>query len=161
MSTETLSESDQSIIDSLRESFIIAYGSDLSLTSEGNDIEIVGGDINTSGTFPGNTIEDVKKLIIDRIRTRISTGRGESIILGGDYGSSIDVILGLSKNTQINVIDKLTQTLIHTALLPEPLIESDKIEVKVVVEDDTLSIIVSAVSGIIAVEVTEIITRGD
>lgn len=161
MSTETLSESDQSIIDDLRETFIIAYGSDLSLNAEGNDIEIVGGDINTTGTFPGNTLIDVKKLITDRIKTRIATNRDESIILGSDYGSSIGVLVGLSKSTPNNVIDKLTQTLVHTALLSEPLIESDSVEVEVIIEDEALHLIIKAVSGIISVEVSEIVARGD
>jgi hypothetical protein len=160
MSSNILTESDEYAIELIKQSFINNYGSDFALNDDGDDIQVIGGDIRVNGTYNGNTVKHVQNLIIDRIKTRTLTGKGESPLLSSGYGSNLSNLVGYSKMINQSVISNLTQVLVHDSLMDEPMIDTDSISTKVAINNETINVNIKASSGLINVSVNQVL-KGD
>ena len=155
-----LSQEDQTKV----KDYIVAYlqsqfGSDFALTDNGYDIQILGGDIRASGTFSGNTLDDVRKLVADRVNTRILTTPADSAVLPPGYGSFISSLVGMATELDSNVFDKVIQTYIFSALFNEPLIDINTLIISVVsVDENRIDINLSVTSGVIEIALNSQIT---
>ena len=103
------------------------FGTDISYqySEDGTvDFELLGGDLNLSGTKPGGDFETIKKMVRDRVNTRILTTLGESRLLRQGYGSLLNHFVGvnnLSNNLETNTdIESTISAIIHLALEDEP-----------------------------------------
>lgn len=105
------------------------FGTDISYqySEDGTiDFELLGGDLNLSGTKAGGDLETVKKMVRDRVNTRILTTLGESRLVPKSYGSLLNHFVGvnnLSNNLDTNTnTESAISSLIYLALDNEPFV---------------------------------------
>lgn len=77
----------------------LVFGSDLdvSYSEDGTvDLNVVGGDLNLTGTAFGNGINDLYALVKNRVAIRLLTYYSETPLLPNGYGSYLTDLIGIS-----------------------------------------------------------------
>lgn len=161
---------DQELIDQYKDDvlqlFRVVFGTDLLLgfRNDGSiDLELVGGDIKLAGTATGNTLDDVLRLIEQRIKTRLLTYYSESELLPMGYGSYLTDIIGYSIIDTEDATDlsqgvlsladlqMFVDSMVRLSLMSEPLVTEIK-SVETVWESTTNTVWVNIVCSSLFLE---------
>ena len=129
MSVNLTPEEKKDIEPLYKEYLRLIFGTDLSYSYNNSqiDLELLGGDLNLSGTKPGGRLKNVIKLVRDRVTTRLRTTIGETNLLPSNYGCNLDLLIGVNTMQDDSVkqsVSDFTKALITLTLSEEPLIEN-------------------------------------
>jgi uncharacterized protein (DUF697 family) len=130
---------DQNTIDQIKADFLLLleqiFGTDIDIDYQDGlaSFNVVGGDLALVGTASGNTVEDLQKLVQNKVLLRILTYYQSSPLLPPNFGSYIGEIVGLTivdddDITAVGVVSQqavrsFVEAMVALSLQDEPLVQ--------------------------------------
>lgn len=128
-----------------KEFLLNIFGTDIAYRYNDNgtiDLEIIGGDIDLSGTAKGKGTDNIQRMIKDRVNTRVLTANGESNLLPANYGSMVPTLVGKSSSSINSNLSDYAKALISFGLEDEGYVE-EVLDVNVSISSDKSSLFVN------------------